>query len=1669
LDKDLELWLTDKFDTRTKQPTDEAIIVKFDKINRRPAAPKVTANYAIGADYTGTTTGDWVLVPRGRGADTSKAVKDNIEIAATLGMAGKVIDEFGYGRFFPGETNGIPIKEFNGNKSMNSAYFVRYAPRSDGTIHTAASRSTRVSARSEQRPTRVRADYKKEIIKLKNGDMVFAGKHDDLGNVYTYGNTSEANLTEGTLLNVIAARGATVSISDYLSAEPETLVIWRPGTNRSPATAKQVYQLAPRASIVTEVVNGEKGKVKLDRQYEVRSNTSNRWGKLPRVNASTTKDVRIRPTARGNGSIDTGFAASASGTIGVDHGIFDETRNRSGILRAKISPGDGTTFSITDVVVLGNTVSAEITAGRGAYLDITAYVDDTGMGGEMSSLTQLASGRILLEEAIESDFVDVAVSPSLPSHFIIIARLTDQNGNDLCDPFISIKNTRAWDDFEATTVADFIADGRADDVINLPTGDSTTNFMVVSDGVLNINTDTPGVNDLATVDGTSVYIFSNADSAVQSLKVGDKVAVTSGIDVFLITVSRVTVSGSTVTITSSDNNELTEFFDFIKVNLKEQIDPPTPIAPITMSTSDSMSIASTSDIMPLTSTLWSYRRDFNRVVNAGSEGNIELDAWVGLRLYLVAEISYSVQWKLIVPVGINLYAKIGIGAEAEAGVAIDNTDKPTNHTPTEIEIFKGRLPIGYGFNVSCDITLVIDWSAVAKGGASAFFSVEAGVIYNNGSIQTYTTRTSTLNPPTFEGSFSMSIGPRITASIDWLGLVTASVWVHPKVVLNARVYLGIAQPFGAHHHACRGCADGSVDFVVDAGFRVSYNILVLKGTIVDATYPRIVNVRIIDFYVSFINHRDSVHWGQVRVGTGRCPNLAYETTFNPLNSFDNTVQTASVTVRNSSGTVVGTGSGRFTGYLYPSQFASGTYSASALADGFVFQDRTFTVGNQPQTVRIPADQLQPQSPISIVSPGTRTYGDADFRLSTTGGSGSGGITYAVTNGNAVSVTTDGIAAIRGAGIVTIRATKAGDNRFLPAETFLTFTVNKRSLAGVSVGFNGDFIYNGTAQTPTPIVTDGANIIRLGADYTVGHSNNRDAGTATVTITATENGNYTGSRAASFTIVPATLIIRAPFIGIAEGASLPTLRHEISGFAVGENESVLTGQPILTTSYTQGMPNGNYEILISLGTLAARNYAFAPVNGNLAVGLLPQSTFSIVHTPGARTYGDVFTVSTAGGSTGGAVTFTQMEGIGMVDNGDGTATITVRQIGDISIRAVMAGNDFFEPAVSETITFTTVRRQITITPHTGQTKVFGDLDPVFTYGYNPSPLHFDDVFTGNLGRGTGNTVGVPYTYNLGNLSAGNGYTLVLGGSAYFRITGRQISNASITPITDRVFNNSNHVPSLTLTDLGRTLTLNVDYNVTYSNNRNVGDAMVTITGIGNYSGTATTTFRITKAQGGVPNNNTGRLLESVGNRTFTVPVMTTTNTEQTVQYFVSDEPNLHNITGGIAESAWSTDRTFTNRDNITYYLYVRTRESDNYREAIREFPISHTGWSGTVNYNVTNSTSLGTVSLRMRVNGTWQNIREIPVSSTGNSGNLTLAFDFAPWAIQDVGLTWNHPTFLGGIFHNFGFSSFRLEIANAGINRTWWQFEDGSNNNSGSHRSHDNQIFGGTYNFTYAWP
>lgn len=73
--------------------------------------------------------------------------------------------------------------------------------------------------------------------------------------------------------------------------------------------------------------------------------------------------------------------------------------------------------------------------------------------------------------------------------------------------------------------------------------------------------------------------------------------------------------------------------------------------------------------------------------------------------------------------------------------------------------------------------------------------------------------------------------------------------------------------------------------------------------------------------------------------------------------------------------------------------------------------------------------------------------------------------------------------------------------------------------------------------------------------------------------------------------------------------------------------------------------------------------------------------------------------------------------------------------------------------------------------------------------------------------------------------------------------KSLDNVTVSNVADQTYTGIQITPAVTIKDDTYTLNDKVDYELKYSNNINVGNATITITGIGNYEGTKTVTFKI----------------------------------------------------------------------------------------------------------------------------------------------------------------------------------------------------------------------------------
>ncbi|MDR0872407.1 MAG: hypothetical protein LBN27_02920 [Prevotellaceae bacterium] len=287
-------------------------------------------------------------------------------------------------------------------------------------------------------------------------------------------------------------------------------------------------------------------------------------------------------------------------------------------------------------------------------------------------------------------------------------------------------------------------------------------------------------------------------------------------------------------------------------------------------------------------------------------------------------------------------------------------------------------------------------------------------------------------------------------------------------------------------------------------------------------------------------------------------------------------------------------------------------------------------------------------------------------------------------------------------------------------------------------------YSGSDITPLVSVRDGKTLLVKDKDYTLEYRNNKNVGTATVTIKAPkEESNYSESITKEFQIVKAKLVItvdgkQGKFYGYPD----PVLTYKI-----GSGE--LKGSDALKGSLTRdaGEEVGNY--LISQGTLdAGPNY-------DLTVGrsyfVIQKSPITIKAEPNQKkVYGDkdqVIKYTIEEGTLLSAKSALNGELGRMAGENVGTYAITQ---GTLS-----AGNNYEVRFVRENFEITPA--PLTVKADAKQTKMYNDPDPIYTYSITAGKLAEGDNIRGYLSREAGENIG-KYNITQGTLTAGSNYDM-----------------------------------------------------------------------------------------------------------------------------------------------------------------------------------------------------------------------------------------------------------------------------------------------------------------------
>lgn len=380
----------------------------------------------------------------------------------------------------------------------------------------------------------------------------------------------------------------------------------------------------------------------------------------------------------------------------------------------------------------------------------------------------------------------------------------------------------------------------------------------------------------------------------------------------------------------------------------------------------------------------------------------------------------------------------------------------------------------------------------------------------------------------------------------------------------------------------------------------------------------------------------------------------------------------------------------------------------------------------------------------------------------------------------------------------------------------TFTITRKSFAGVKVAALGTQTYTGSPIKPALTVTDGERLLTEGMDYVVTGYNNTQPGKAGLTVTAC--GDYTGVKNISFDIRYS--LSRISVTGVPTGtvytgkAVTPeAVLTDASGYVLQKNKDY-------TVSYRNNRDAGEAEILVkgkgvytgsllltfriepvSLDTALVSGCKDTVYTGKPAVVKLGKTTLKA---------GKDYTVSVEDAVDAGAAVCV-ITGTGNY-KGEVRVNFTVKPQSLKSCRLDNLGTCPFDG--------TPVRPDVRVTCGKKVLKQYTD----YTVAYE-----------NNTATGKGKVV----VTGTGNYEGSIEKTFLIRDS---------ILTAEISGVETAVTYTGKAVTfPVTVTRAGTVLKAGKDYSITYKKNKDAGEASLVITGKGSYTGEIVKNFTIKKAE------------------------------------------------------------------------------------------------------------------------------------------------------------------------------------------------------------------------------
>ena len=495
----------------------------------------------------------------------------------------------------------------------------------------------------------------------------------------------------------------------------------------------------------------------------------------------------------------------------------------------------------------------------------------------------------------------------------------------------------------------------------------------------------------------------------------------------------------------------------------------------------------------------------------------------------------------------------------------------------------------------------------------------------------------------------------------------------------------------------------------------------------------------------------------------------------------------------------------------------------------------------------------------------------------------------------------------------------------------TLTVTDQSIEDskkITVGTLDDVVYNGKKQKQEPAVTtkDGKTTLVKETDYTLSYSEDtKNVGEVTVTVTG--KGNYSGKVQIKYHITKAPLTVTTEGATRAYNGQPLTAPGTVTGFVEGENaELQVTGKQTDVGSskntynivWTETTKADNYQVSDTVGTLTVTAQSIDP--GTDSEKPNPDYTGAKVNSPKDAVYD--------GKEHKWIPTVTDKADKKLETGTDYTveySTKNFKDVGTIDVTITGKGN------------YTgTVKRSYKVTP-----KEYTVTTDSATKTYSGTALKAGGKVEGIVSgetvefttTGSQTEVGTSKnTYELVWKSAkATNYTLAKESIGKLTVKAKSIvpddkdtpesdkTGITVSEPSDSKYDGKEHKEVLTVTDTktGKELVAGTDYSVTYSSDLvNAGTVTMKVAGLGNYSGSFTKTYKITK--------RSVTLTSATVSKVYDGSALTNTSITVSGDGFVEGEGASYEVTGTQTEVGNSAnafeyklnEKTLASNYNIT---------------------------------------------------------------------------------------------------------------------------------------------------------